>query len=278
MCYYCNIVKKNRIDSIGYINAGGRGTRLNGLFTPNPETGIAKALLEIGTPKVKLVDHHIVNFQQQNIERVVVAAGDQSEVYDYIHDVYDDSEITVTRSQEQLGTGGDLMTYARESGVTDPIIIQNVDTILDINLNQLISQFAYQRQLGAQACIALTLNSGVPNEGAFLVDINDKVIHSMEFNNASQEMAAKAVDYTKYRGSSTGAVMTQPDFLRRQSWREQDGQLSLYSQTLRQAWREDGLYSYNNGHRLFQDVGTVDAWRSAEDDIALQALLRYNNQ
>lgn len=265
-------------DTIGYINAGGRGTRLNGLFTPDPETGIAKALLEIGVPKVKLVDHHIANFRQQNIERVVVAAGDQPAVYDYIHNIYDESEVTVTRSQEQLGTGGDLTTYARESGATDPLIIQNVDTILDINLNQLASQFAHQRQLGAQACIALTLNSGVPNEGAFLVDANDKVIHSAEFSDANQEMAAKVVDRTKYRGSSTGAVMIQPNFLRRQSWRKLDGQLSLYSQTLRQAWREDSLYSYDNGHRLFQDVGTVDSWRSAEDDIALQALLRYNNR
>lgn len=266
------------LDSIGYINAGGRGTRLNGLFTPDPETGIAKALLEIGVPKVKLVDHHIANFQQHNVERIVVAAGDQPEVYDYIHDTYNNNEVAVTRTQEQLGTGGDLTSYARESGVIDPIIIQNVDTILDIDFEQLISQFAQQRRLGAQACIALTLNSGVPNEGAFLVDINDKVISSEEFIGTNQQMSTQAVDRIKYRGSSTGAVMIQPDFLRRQSWRRQDGQLSLYSQILRHAWREDSLYSYDNGHRLFQDVGTVDAWRSAQENIALHALLHYNNQ
>lgn len=271
-------MKRGGPNPIGYINAGGRGTRLNGLFTPNPETGIAKALLEIGAPKVKLVDHHIANFRRQNIERVVVAAGDQPEVHDYIHDTYDDSEITVTQSQEQLGTGGDLTTYARESSVADLIIIQNVDTILDINLNQLTCQFAYRRQLGAKACIALTLNSGVPNEGAFSVDLNNKVIRSAEFGGVDQETITDAVGRIEYRGSSTGAVILHPDFLRSQSWREQDGQLSLYSQTLCQAWREGGLYSYNNGYQLFQDVGTVESWQSAEDDMALQALLCYNSQ
>lgn len=39
-----------------------------------------------------------------------------------------------------------------------------------------------------QACIALTLNSGVPNEGAFLVDTDDKVICSAEFGNATREI------------------------------------------------------------------------------------------
>src|SRR5690606_31906942 len=152
-------MKKSACPSIGFINAGGRGTRLNGLFTPDPETGIAKALLEIGNPKVKLIDHHVANLRQQNIERIVVAAGDQPEVYEYVHDTYkDDINIRVTRSLGQLGTGGDLTVYTRESGLPDPIIVQNVDTILDINLGLFSRQFMHKRQLGAQACIALTLN------------------------------------------------------------------------------------------------------------------------
>jgi hypothetical protein len=52
-------------DTIGYINAGGRGTRLNGIFTPDRQTGIAKALLAIGEPPIRLIDHHIANLQQQ---------------------------------------------------------------------------------------------------------------------------------------------------------------------------------------------------------------------
>ena len=37
-----------------YINAGGRGTRLNSTFRPDPEYGIAKALLEVGAPWITI--------------------------------------------------------------------------------------------------------------------------------------------------------------------------------------------------------------------------------
>lgn len=266
------------IDSmIGYINAGGRGTRLNGLFTPHPDTGIAKALLEIGDPKVKLVDHHIANLRQQNIERVVVAAGDQPDVYEYVNDIYGhERDIRVTRSLGQLGTGGDLVTYVREFNPTSPIIIQNVDTILDINLDLFSSQLARRRPLGAQACIALTLIKGVPNEGAFVVGMDDKITHSAEFSN--EDETATAMSSLGYRGSSTGSVIMYPDFLHSQKWREQDGQLSLYRQTLRQAWQIDGLYAYNNQYGFFRDIGTVATWLDSEADVELQSMLHYDEQ
>lgn len=263
--------------SIGYINAGGRGTRLNGLFVPNPETGIAKALLEIGNPSIKLIDHHIANLRQQNIEKVVVAAGDQTEVCEYIHDIYEgDKGIQVTRSLGQLGTGGDLTVYARESGLTDPIIVQNVDTILDINFRLSTRHFMFSRQLGAQACIALTLNKDVPNEGAFVGGTDDMVMHSAEF--CDEALHVNTDNSIGYQGSSTGAVIVDPDFLRHQNWREQDGQLSLYRQTLRQAWQVNSLYAYNNEHGFFRDVGTVATWLDSKADLGLQSLLRYNQR
>lgn len=258
--------------AVGYINAGGRGTRLNGLFTPHPDTGIAKALLEMGNPKVKLVDHHIANLRQQDVGSVVVAAGDQSEVYEYIHDIYGhDRDVVVTRSIGQLGTGGDLTVYARQFDIEDPIIVQNVDTILDIDLGHFYDQFARKQQLDAQACIALTLNEGVPNEGAFFVGSDDRVALSAEFDAEAESMTY----LFGYRGSSTGAAIILPDFLRRQSWQERDGQLSIYRQILRKAWQINGLYAYNNKYGFFRDVGTVATWLSAEDDMELQSQLRY---
>ncbi len=271
-------MKANTESSIGYINAGGRGTRLNGLFTPNPETGIAKGMLETGNPKIKLIDHHIANLRQQDIEKVVVAAGDQSELYEYVSDTYaNDKDLRVTRSLGQLGTGGDLVVFAREEfGESHPVLIQNVDTILDINLKRFIQQYIHRRKLGAQACIALTLNTGVPNEGAFLVGADDRVIHSTEFNDENETIGADGL--LEYQGSSTGAVVIDPEFVRRQTWQEKSGQLSLYRQTLRQAWQVGGLYGYNNGHGFFRDIGTVSTWLDSEDDAELQSLLRYNAQ
>lgn len=260
---------------IGYINAGGRGTRLNGLFTPDPNTGIAKALLEIGEPNVKLVDHHIANLRAQNIERIVVAAGDQRDVYEYVQDTYTDCpEIRATRSIQQLGTGGDLIQYARSEESSLPLLVQNVDTILDIDLDEFVHSFSMQKQMGALACIALTRNKGVPNEDAYCVNsTTSKVMHSAEFGDSKPSPLAIT---DTYRASSTGAVVLDANFVRNQAWSEQDGESSLYRNILRESQNHDKLYAYDNGFGFFRDVGTIAMWLNSQADPELQAQLRYN--
>lgn len=264
----------DEVPTTGYINAGGRGTRLSSLFTPDPETGIAKALLEIGHPPLKLIDHHVSNLRQQNIEKVVVAAGDQSDLYEYIQDSYQqDRLLYVTKSLNQLGTGGDLISYARTLEEEESIIVQNVDTILDIDLEEFSKDFTRRRQIGAVASIALTLNRNVPNEDAYLVDSRGNVVTSAEFANTTVGDQTPA---GHYRASSTGAVAIMSNFLRDQDWQESDGQLSLYGSCLRNAWQAERLHAYSNGHNFFRDVGTVNAWLHSQDDIVLQELLQYN--
>lgn len=259
----------------GYINAGGRGTRLNELFKPDPNTGVAKALLEIGSPPVKLIDHHIANFRQQNIDEVTVAAGDQIEVYEYLMDSYHrDPLLHVTRSYDQLGTGGDIISYARTLSNDENLLVQNVDTILDIDLISFSEHSKLMSKIGAVACIALTANKNVPNEGAYIVDSDSKVVSSAEFTDTS---AIKVTELGYSRTSSTGAVVVEPRFLRNQDWSERDGQISLYSNLLRSAWQAGHLYSYDNGDNFFRDVGTVDSWLESQQDVALQEQLRYNN-
>lgn len=259
--------------AIGYVNAGGRGTRLNGIFTPNPETGIAKGLLEIGDPGVRLVDHHIANLRSYDVEDIVIATGDQAELYEYIQDIYiDDDSVKATKSIGQLGTGGDLVRYVHFSGTDSEIIVQNVDTILDIDLHDFSREFCLQRKIGGIATIALTLNSGVPNEGAFFVDEANRVVFSAECGGAPTSDQSFL-----YQASSTGAVVIDPDFLRKQNWREQDGMLSIYRDILCQAQEEYGLYSYNNQYRFFRDVGTIGTWLASEGDEELQRLLCYNS-
>ncbi|MGO3701763.1 MAG: nucleotidyltransferase family protein [Candidatus Saccharimonadales bacterium] len=256
---------------IGYINAGGRGTRLNGLFTPDPNTGIAKALLSIGDPGVRLVDHHITNLRQQNIEHIVIAAGDQPEVYEYIRGTYtDDTSVIATRSIDQLGTGGDLVEYSRSNEDTSLLLVQNVDTILDVDLQDFSRSFEAQRQLGAVASIALTLNKGVPNEDAYMVAGDGRVLHSAEFSVNAEDQPGD------YRASSTGAVMITAEFLRSQRWQKRDGQLSFYGGCLKDAWMRDGLYAHNNKYRFFRDVGTIATWQASQADVELQSQLRYN--
>lgn len=266
-------MKLHSWDTVGYINAGGRGTRLNGLFNPDEKTGIAKALLSIGNPEIRLVDHHIANLRQQGIESVAVAAGDQEEVYKYINDTYwDEPSIIATKSLEQLGTGGDLLCYARQNEISTDILVQNVDTILDIDLEAFLSEFNDAKKLGRVATIALTLNSGVPNEGAYIVTAQGAVQYSREF---SEEEEPAITSPTTYRASSTGAVAFTADFLRQNLWQPKDGQLPIYRHILKDAWDRGGLSAYNNGARFFRDIGTVATWLSSQNDSEFQRHLRY---
>lgn len=260
-------------ETVGYVNAGGRGTRLNGLFTPDEKTGIAKALLPIGNSEVRLIDHHIANFQQHGIDNVVVATGDQNQVFEYINDVYvDENGVLATKSSKQFGTGGDLVIYVRQNESSENILVQNVDTILDIDIGVFLHEFIDKREPGRIATIALTLNRGVPNEDAYAVTEQGRVLYSKEFCDHGEMDGGSA----EYRGSSTGAVAIKADFLRQSSWLPKDGQLSLYRHILKDAWKYGGLFAYNNGAKFFRDIGTVATWLASEDDIELQRHLIYN--
>lgn len=169
-------------------------------------------------------------------------------MYEYIQDNYvAEDGVVATSSVAQLGTGGDLINYVRESNFDKnvDVVIQNVDTVLDISIGDFIDEFNFNKALGAVAGIALTLNRGVPNQDAYAV-------------------------------ASTGAVILKTDFLKQNRWTEDDGQLSLYRHILADAWGIDGLFAYNNGQKFFRDVGTVATWLASQDNTELQSYLRYN--
>lgn len=265
---------RNKNKMIGYINAGGRGTRLNGLFEPDPEKGIAKALLSVGSPKTTLIDHHIAQLRKSGIEDIVVASGDQTEVYNYIKDIYGDGEnILATRSRLQLGTGGDLIDYIKKYDTDSPIFIQNVDTVLDIDIDDFGRYYTVCRELGARACLAVTTNKGVPNENAFTIDYSGKVICSREFNAETDNILTNG---NAFNASSTGAVIVDPDSLRDIKWdRGSEGQYSIYSDYLKTVSDKDALYAYNNGSKFFRDIGTIANWLYSQSDPEFNSNIHY---
>lgn len=265
------------MNTVAYISAGGRGSRLNEVFTPLGDKGIPKALLMVGEPPTMLIDHHIANVRSQDIDKVIVATGDQDEAYEYVQDEYgSDRNIIITKSDTQLGTGGDLIQAARSLSALEhkktTVLIQNVDTVLDIDLKDFQQHYLSARNLGGVACIAVTRLSDVPNEGAYKIGEDGRVVLSEEFG-APQDTTELTYAYA---ASSTGAVAISPEFLRRQTWTPEDGQLSLYRDTLYEAWRYDKLWGYDNASKFFRDIGTAATWFASQNDATLQAQLRYD--
>jgi len=135
--------------------------------------------------------------------------------------------------------------------------VENVDTILLVdNFDKLLKQHNETNALGT---IVLTTKKGVPNEGAFYVDENGKVIFSREARN--QSSVKEPNNWTGFRGSSTGAIIFSTDFLKQYNWRAGDGRLSIYKDLVPELIEMGGLYAYDNENNFFMDVGTPDKYK-----------------
>ena len=64
-----------------YINAGGRGTRLAGLFKPG-STGVTKGLIEIGDQPI--VQDHLDILSGIGLRNIIVGAGDHFDIKEYL--------------------------------------------------------------------------------------------------------------------------------------------------------------------------------------------------
>lgn len=257
------------IEATGLINAGGRGTRLEGLFAPDPKLGIAKALLEIGSPSIKLINHHINDMAQNTLLSIVVSAGDQTPVVEHVRSEYPTVEVIET--SESLGNGSDLVLAVKEekADFKDLILVKNVDTILDIDEEALLAEHL---QTGAEMSIALTRNKGIPNEDAFRVGTNGKVLECDEVADSP------SVDHDRidYSASSTGVVVFSHRFLLEYEWSKTNGGLSIYKDLAQKALFDGVLYGYDNGSGFFRDIGTVESWNMSIASPDIQNRLVYD--
>ncbi len=247
----------------GYINAGGRGTRLNTIFKPDNLTGVSKALLQIGKPPITLIEHHINKLSRGNLPRIIAGVGDHLNVAQYIKDTYPDrNNIHAIHYEDQLGNGGDLVRAVREwpELFEDTILLTNVDTLLDVNEADF---YRSHLKYGAQLSIALTLNKGVPNEGSYYVGDDNRVIHCGEVGRNTLEKN-EARQLAAYRASSTGALIASKAMLQGIGWEPKNGPLSLYREIVQHALENEGMYAFNNGDRLFTDIGIVDSWNNVQ--------------
>jgi NDP-sugar pyrophosphorylase family protein len=246
----------------GYVNAGGRGTRLNAVFAPDAKIGVTKALLQVGSPPLVLIEHQVNKLLSAGVRNVVVGVGDHLSVAQHITATYGDGRVQAIFSAEQLGNGGDLLRTVQEQSQLfgDTVVITNVDTILDWSETAALET---HRSSNADLTISLTLNRGVPNEDAFYVSQEGRVLYSEESTRNVVE-AHEVAQRTALRGSSTGAIVVNASFLSEIAWSPADGALSLYKEVVGSALVKGSLFAYNNGERFFLDVGTVKTWEQIQ--------------
>ena len=236
-----------------YINAGGRGTRLESIFPKGP-SGVTKALIDFnGKP---MIQNHTDLLYELGFKNIIVGAGDHLNIKEH-YAGQENERLSVVNTQTQEDTGGDLIKAVRETknnGVN--ILVENVDTVLYVkNLAELLAQ---HEKSSAIATIVLTTKTGVPNEGAFFVDENGKVVFSRE---ARDEYGlVEPEEWAGFKASSTGTVIFKTDFLKSYDWQSGQKPLSVYRDLIPELIKQGGLYAYNNENNLFTDTGTPEKY------------------
>ncbi len=242
-----------------YVNAGGRGTRLSEVIEPDPELGVAKALLG-HEGHLPLVDYHVQRSLALGYGSTVVNAGDQHGVAEYVRDHYGSNhKVSVVTNTFRAGAGHDLLsTYVASPELFGEFTtLSNVDTVLDVNDEAVV---ASALALEAMAMLVVTTQSGVPNEGAFVVGQDGKVVISHEFPHVQEVILD---DGTTSRFSSCGQIVVNKGCL---DWlssthvlgEEPSDEVSIYKHLLPRIHGRGGLYVFDNGGRMFIDVGTPD--------------------
>lgn len=236
-----------------YINAGGRGTRMESIFPKGP-SGVTKALIDFnGKP---MIQNHTDLLSELGFKNIIVGAGDHLNIKEY-YAGQENEKLSVVNTETQEDTGGDLIKAVRETGNNGAnILVENVDTVLYVkNLAELLAQ---HEKSGAMATIVLTTKKGVPNEGAFFVDENGKVVFSRE---ARKEYGLVEPDeWAGFKASSTGTVIFKTDFLKSYDWQSGQKPLSVYRDLIPELIKQGGLYAYNNENNLFTDTGTPEKY------------------
>lgn len=274
-----------QIPYLGVVNAGGIGSRAPKNMAPAGTKGEAlKALFSVGEPPITLIEHHVNYHLDSGATSVVASVGPHQKVANYIASRYASNDrVQSFQVERALGIGGDLLRLMRRGEIAEYagslVVITNVDTIADINIQDLLKSHIKN---GAELSIALSTLHGVPHEGQYLVGDNDRVVYCGECPEGAKVNPSASVGIDGFplwsrQGSSTGAVVANTELLISYPWSPEDGPLSLYSDMVGQVLSRGQVAAYDNEDRYFTDLGTNESWQRAQEPGLLQPYLHYSS-
>lgn len=252
--------------------------RLSTIFRPDERLGVSKALLPVGRPPISLIEHQINKLDHAGVTAIVAGVGDHDNVADYVRSVYKDHDkVHAAYYENQLGNGGDLVRAVRDYPELfgSYTLITCVDVLLDVSEAAFLD---FHKAAGGELSIALTRIRGVPNQDAYYIDDEGRVIYCGEAD-SNYVSEREAADDCSFRGSSTGALIANTAMLLALDWQPENGPLSVYRQLVGTAMEHSSMYAFDNGISLFTDVGTVDSWNAVQAGAeAITPYLHYASQ
>ncbi len=262
--------KKNELlkQSTAYINAGGRGTRLESILEKDEKIGITKSLIKFGKED-PIIQYHVDRLIKKGFSNVIVSAGDHFNVKEYFKGK-ENEKLQVVNSETQEGTGGDLIKTVRENqNIGKYLVIHNSDTLIDIDEGDVLKQ---HKDSGATVTFVMTRKIGVPNEGAFFIGKDGRIIFSREVL-PEYSMPEPDRNHIGYQASSAGVVVFNTDVIKNYDWQPGEGQLSIYAQILGKLIKEGKVFAYDNGESFFIDIGTLGNYKKIMRHPILKKIL-----
>lgn len=251
-----------------YINAGGRGTRLGPVLAKDEKIGITKSLIKFGGED-PVIQYHVDRLIKRGFGNVIVNAGDHFNVGEYFKRK-EIEKLQVVNSETQEGTGGDLIRVIRENpNVGKYIIIHNSDTLIEIDEGEILKQ---HKESGAEATFAMTRRTDVPNQGAFYISKDGRIIFNREVISEYSLPEPKKEDIA-YQASSVGVVVFNTETVKNYNWQPTDGPLSIYTQIIGKLIKEGKVFAYDNGNNFFVDIGTPKNYKKIMRHPILKKIL-----
>lgn len=189
--------KIKKINNLGkikvFILAGGYGTRLK------PATNILpKPLIPVGDKT--LIENVIKKFYDQGLKEYIISINYKKELIKaYFRDLKLDYKVSFIEEKKKLGTAGSISYLKKIKG--DNFIVTNCDTIIDVNLKNLI-EFQKHRKLDLVIVVNYK-NYNLPygeievdNRGNF-IKIKEKPSYKFLINSGLYLMNKKVINFIK---------------------------------------------------------------------------------
>lgn len=230
------------------ILAGGRATRLGGICKNTP-----KSMLKVGD--YPFLTYLVTGYIKKRLKPVIILAGHLGEVITqyFSQTAWEKLPVYINHLKNddgEYGTGSRIINGVN-SVKADNILVVNGDTVLDISIPNLLEQ----HQAYNSACtVVLTRLSDVPNFGAFLVGVNNRVLFSRE-GEALEDFQEPDKKQIAWMGSSTGAILFRKELLQGLPFIHKQ---SLEKHLLPSLIKQGKVRAFDNGEKTFFDFGKLE--------------------
>lgn len=223
------------------ILAGGLGTRLRGKVDDVPKV-LAKVA---GRP---FLEYLLDQLMETSVNKVVLCTGYMAEnISGYFGNRYRNTlEITYSREEEPLGTGGALR-LAVKSVKSDVLMVMNGDSYINADLNEYMKWYAGS---GKPASLLLTEVNNASRYGKVTVGSDDRVISFNEKNTSSEQGLINAGIYIMKKSLLKEIPL--------------GTKYSLEYDYFPKLVKEGSLYGFRSGPELI-DIGTPESYVQAQD-------------